>query len=140
MQMCNNQGSRNCKKSFFYFLPEKKLSGVSPVKVLNSLMCLVIKTGFIGHICQRAARIILMDHILQTDNRSEFFWGSAYCLAEPFFQRALANMQLLQQILYPDIAFAFVNKCKCRQYKLIGFATGHSFDQEFLNGCNTLSI
>ena len=28
----------NCKKSFFYFGPEKKFSGVSPANVLNSLI------------------------------------------------------------------------------------------------------
>lgn len=79
-----------------------------------------------------------MDRILQSDNRGEFLRRSAHCLTKFLLQRTLADVQLIQQVLYPDITLAFMDERQCFQYQLIGLSAAHSVDQELLDGSNAL--
>lgn len=70
---------------------------------------LVVEAGFVAQLGKRTCFGVLSQEILQPDDRGEFFRRGPYNRAESLFERALAGMQLLNEVFDSDMALAFVD-------------------------------
>ena len=93
---------------------------------------LVVEAGFIAKLGEGTCFGILLQEILQPDNRSKLFGRGPYCRPESLFKRALAGMQLLDEVLDTDIALALVDQGQCRKGELVRLIRGHPANKEFL--------